>query len=45
LVMVEQLADNLLEGKYYMPFGPGGFRQHVLENGLLVPRVGSDFTV
>jgi predicted nucleic acid-binding protein len=34
-VMVEELADNLLEGSYYLPFGPGGFRQHVLENGLL----------
>ncbi|WP_327042826.1 nucleotide-binding protein [Micromonospora ureilytica] len=34
-VMVEALADNLLEGEYYLPFGPGGFRQHVLENGLL----------
>ncbi|MFJ4365361.1 nucleotide-binding protein [Streptomyces sp. WAC 05379] len=34
-VMVEELADNLLEGAYYLPFGPGGFRQHVLENGLL----------
>ncbi|MFK3980657.1 hypothetical protein ACI2K4_09820 [Micromonospora sp. NPDC050397] len=34
-VMVEVLADNLLEGEYYLPFGPGGFRQHVLENGLL----------
>ncbi|MEU3221880.1 hypothetical protein ABZ695_01810 [Streptomyces sp. NPDC006976] len=34
-VMVEELADNLLEGKYYLPFGSGGFRQHVLEHGLL----------
>jgi predicted nucleic acid-binding protein len=34
-VMVEALADNLLEGKYFLPFGPGGFRQHVMENGLL----------
>jgi predicted nucleic acid-binding protein len=34
-VMVEALADYLLEGDYYLPFGPGGFRQHVLENGLL----------
>jgi predicted nucleic acid-binding protein len=34
-VMVEELADNLLEGAYYLPFGPGGFRRHVLENGLL----------
>lgn len=35
LVMVEELADNLLEGEYFLPFGPGGFRQHVIENGLL----------
>ncbi|MDG4831546.1 nucleotide-binding protein [Solwaraspora sp. WMMD1047] len=34
-VMVEALADDLLEGDYYLPFGPGGFRRHVLENGLL----------
>jgi predicted nucleic acid-binding protein len=34
-VMVEELADNLIEGEYYLPFGPGGFRRHVLENGLL----------
>jgi predicted nucleic acid-binding protein len=33
--MVEALADDLLEGKYFLPFGRGGFRQHVLENGLL----------
>lgn len=35
LTMVEKLADDLLESKYYLPFGPGGFRQHVVENGLL----------
>ncbi|QOC90421.1 nucleotide-binding protein [Micromonospora craniellae] len=35
VTMVEELADNLLEGKYYLPFGPGGFRQHVMEHGLL----------
>ncbi|PZT76068.1 nucleotide-binding protein [Streptomyces sp. AC1-42W] len=34
-VMVEELADNLLEGDYFLPFGPGGFRQHVLEHSLL----------
>ncbi|GHJ14104.1 nucleotide-binding protein [Micromonospora sp. AKA38] len=34
-VMVEELVDNLLESKYFLPFGPGGFRRHVLENGLL----------
>lgn len=35
VAMVEGLADHLLEGKYFLPFGPGGFRRHVLENGLL----------
>lgn len=35
VAMVEALADHLLEGDYYLPFGPGGFRRHVLENGLL----------
>lgn len=35
LWMVEQVADDLLANKYYLPFGPGGFRQHVLELGLL----------
>jgi predicted nucleic acid-binding protein len=35
MVMVEELADNLLQGDYFLPFGPGGFRRHVLENGLL----------
>lgn len=34
-VMVEALADDLIESKYYLPFGRGGFRSHVLENGLL----------
>lgn len=34
-VMVEALADDLLKGKYYLPFGQGGFRRHVFENGLL----------
>jgi len=33
--MVEALADDLLANSYYLPFGPGGFRRHVLENGLL----------
>jgi predicted nucleic acid-binding protein len=35
MVMVEELADNLLEGEYRLPFGPGGFRRHVIEHGLL----------
>lgn len=34
-VMVESLADDLLSGDYYLPFVAGGFRNHVLENGLL----------
>ncbi|GHJ10325.1 hypothetical protein TPA0907_46920 [Micromonospora humidisoli] len=32
---VEELVDRLLEGEYFLPFGVGGFRRHVLENGLL----------
>jgi hypothetical protein len=35
VAMVEHVADQLLEGDYYLPFGPGGFRHHVVENGLL----------
>lgn len=34
-VMVESLADDLLSGDYFLPFTAGGFRQHVLEHGLL----------
>lgn len=34
-VMVEELADTLIQGEYFLPFGRGGFRQHVLVNGLL----------
>lgn len=34
-VMVESLADDLIGGDYYLPFQKGGFRRHVLENGLL----------
>lgn len=33
--MVEAVADDLISGEYYLPFDTGGFRQHVLENGLL----------
>ncbi|WP_308113846.1 nucleotide-binding protein [Arthrobacter sp. ISL-30] len=33
--MVEKLADDLLENEYYLPFGEGGFRSHVLSEGLL----------
>ncbi len=35
LEMVEKLADDLLRGEYFLPFGPGGFRRHALENGLI----------
>ncbi|MGO1406958.1 MAG: nucleotide-binding protein [Brachybacterium sp.] len=31
--MVEQVADDLLSGDYYLPFGPGGFRRWALEEG------------
>jgi predicted nucleic acid-binding protein len=33
--MVEKLADDLLENEYFLPFGEGGFRSHVLSEGLL----------
>ncbi|MEU4834324.1 hypothetical protein [Streptosporangium sp. NPDC023615] len=33
--MVEALADDLLAGKYFLPFGPGGFRKWALEEGLI----------
>lgn len=32
---VEALADDLLATEYYLPFKPGEFRAHVLENGLI----------
>jgi predicted nucleic acid-binding protein len=35
LSMVEHVADELLANEYKLPFGSGGFRQHVLEHGLL----------
>ena len=35
LEAAESVADDLLTTKYYLPFGPGGFRQHLLENGLI----------
>lgn len=35
MVMAEGLADQLLEGEYFLPFSTGGFRNHVLINGLL----------
>lgn len=33
--MVEKLADDLLMGDYYLPFGPGGFRTWALQEGLI----------
>ncbi|MFT3942853.1 MAG: nucleotide-binding protein [Ancrocorticia sp.] len=35
LASVEAVADDLIASEYFLPFGPGGFRRHVLENGLL----------
>jgi predicted nucleic acid-binding protein len=35
VLMVEALADDLLSGAYYLPFGPGGFRQWAHEEGLI----------
>ncbi|MFC7380673.1 hypothetical protein [Sphaerisporangium rhizosphaerae] len=31
--MVEALADDLISGKYFLPFGPGGFRRWAQEEG------------
>ena len=33
--MVESLADDLIAGDYYLPFGPGGFRKWACEEGLI----------
>lgn len=33
--MVEALADDLLEGSYYLPFSKGGFRQWAIQEGLI----------
>ncbi|WP_235508908.1 nucleotide-binding protein [Aeromicrobium sp. Root236] len=33
--MVEQLADDLISGDYYLPFERGEFRRYALENGLI----------
>ncbi|MFT4218751.1 MAG: nucleotide-binding protein [Micropruina sp.] len=35
VAMVEALADDLLEGDYYLPFRAGGFRRWALEEGHL----------
>lgn len=35
--MVEQLADDLLSGTYFLPFGSGGFRRWAEDQGLLGP--------
>ncbi|NUW45862.1 nucleotide-binding protein [Nonomuraea rhodomycinica] len=33
--MVEALADDLIAGEYFLPFGPGGFRRWAQEQGLI----------
>ena len=33
--MVESLADDLIAGDDYLPFGPGGFRKWACEEGLI----------
>lgn len=33
--LVEKIADDLMVGDYYLPFGPGGFRMHAIKTGLL----------
>lgn len=35
VAMVEHLADELLAGDYYFPFGPGEFRRWAQEQGLI----------
>ena len=35
LEMVEKVADDLLSGEYFLPFGPGEFRRYAIENGLV----------
>lgn len=33
--MVEQVADDLIAGDYYLPFGRGGFRYWALEQAMI----------
>lgn len=33
--LVEHVADRLIQGEYYLPFGKGGFRQWALEQALI----------
>lgn len=33
--LVERLADDLITGDYYLPFGPGGFRRWAYQEGLI----------
>ncbi|WP_254654467.1 hypothetical protein [Clavibacter tessellarius] len=33
--MTEQLADELIMGKYFLPFPIGSFRAYALEQGLI----------
>lgn len=33
--MVEKLADDLIMGDYYLPFGTGGFRAWALQEGMI----------
>ena len=35
VAMVEHLADELIAGDYFLPFGPGKFKQWALEQGLI----------
>ena len=35
VVMVEHLADELIAGDYFLPFGAGQFRRWALESGLI----------
>lgn len=33
--MVEKVADDLISGEYFLPCGPGRFRQYAVENGFI----------
>lgn len=35
VAMVETLADDLIAGEYFLPFGPGGFRKWACEEGFI----------
>lgn len=42
LSMVEKVADDLISGEYFLPFGPGEFRRYALEAGLIDYPLGGE---